>query len=116
MVKRRIVTSKEKEDALIRAIHGGTKLSGSEGLKEVYKARKKLYELLQPVVEEIAGHYMGRGVSAKDLIKSGNVGIRKALLHYDISKKYKFSSYCTWWIRAEIHKLLGLPVDSRKPS
>jgi len=37
MVKRRIVTSKEKEDALIRAIHGGTKLSGSEGLKEVYK-------------------------------------------------------------------------------
>lgn len=111
-MSRRISTSKAKEDALLRVIVKGMRVNASSAeVMDSYEKRKEIFILLQPVVEGIVEFYQGKGFSKKDLIKAGNIGIRKALLHYDITKKYKFSTYSTWWIKAEIHKLLGLPVD-----
>ena len=74
-------------------------------------AREILIARCQPVVEAISRAYVTHDVVANKLVKYGNGGLLKAIEKYDTSKRYRFIVYATWWIRAEIHRFLGLSVD-----
>ncbi|MBI4098945.1 hypothetical protein HY442_00260 [Candidatus Parcubacteria bacterium] len=62
------------------------------------------------LVKKIAEHYVDskRGLPLRDLIRIGQIGLEKALEHYRPTKRYKFSTYATWWIREAIHRTLGI--------
>jgi len=85
-----ILSSKETDDLIAKA-REGDKL-----------AEEKLIEANLKLVISITKHYFNRGVSTKDLIQQGNVGLIKAIKNFDPSKGYKLSSFAFKWIKNEM--------------
>jgi RNA polymerase primary sigma factor len=58
-------------------------------------------------VVAVARKYAGRnGSRLDDLIQEGNVGLLKAIEHFDAKKNVRFATYAVWWIRAYITRSL----------
>jgi RNA polymerase primary sigma factor len=76
----------------------------------VKKGEKAARELLVrhnlAFVVAISRKYLGRGARLEDLIQEGNIGLLKAVEHFDPFKGTRFSTYAIWWIRAYIQKFL----------
>ncbi len=98
-----ITTTKEQQDELIRIIQGDNE-------KQAENAWLQLFTLLHPLIFSVASKYISSGLNANNLADLAKKGMKKALNTYDPEKDYKFSTYSTWFMRAEIHRKLGLPV------
>ncbi len=71
------------------------------------EARKKLVMSNLRLVISIAKKYLYYGLPLLDLVEEGNLGLLKAVDRYDPSRKCKFSTYATWWIRQAITRSLS---------
>jgi RNA polymerase primary sigma factor len=70
-------------------------------------AREHLGQANTRLVISIAKRYRGYGIPFTDLIQDGNVGLMRAIDHYDHRTGYRFSTYATWWIRQAVTRSLS---------
>lgn len=71
------------------------------------EARRILAVSNLPFVVAVAKKFAGRGGHRlDDLIQEGNVGLMKAIEHFDPKKNVRFATYAVWWIRAYITRYL----------
>ena len=83
--------SREEENKIAREAAQGNKA-----------ARDKLIRANLRFVVKIAKKYRGLGLPLLDLISEGNIGLMKAIEHYDVEKGFHFITYAVWWIRQSI--------------
>ena len=66
---------------------------------------KALHELIQSytrLVVAIAAKFKNYGLPMGDLIQEGNIGLMEAASRFKPDLENRFSTYATWWIRAQI--------------
>ncbi len=59
------------------------------------------------LVVSIAGRYTGSGLGVLDLIREGTDGLIRAAEKFEYRRRYKFSTYATWWIRQAISRAIA---------
>jgi len=69
-------------------------------------ARRTLAQANLPFVVAVARKFATRSGRLDDLIQEGNVGLMKAIEHFDPKKNVRFATYAVWWIRAYITRYL----------
>lgn len=70
------------------------------------EARRILAESNLKFVVAVARKFASRGARLDDLVQEGNVGLMKAIEHFDPRKNVRFATYAVWWIRAYITRYL----------
>ena len=66
---------------------------------------KALHEMIRSytrLVVAIAAKFRNYGLPMGDLIQEGNIGLMEAAARFDPSLEYRFSTYASWWVKAQI--------------
>ncbi len=77
----------------------------ARALRGDVEARQTLAVRNLPFVVAVAKKFSSRA-RLEDLIQEGNVGLMKAIEHFDSRKNVRFATYSVWWIRAYISRYL----------
>ncbi|MGE5241433.1 MAG: RNA polymerase sigma factor RpoH [Bacteroidota bacterium] len=97
--------------AYVRAVNALPVLSAEEERKlarryrrhnDLDAARQLVLSQLRHVVR-VARGFSGYGLPQADLIQEGNIGLMKAVKHYDPARKVRLMSFAIHWIKAEIY-------------
>lgn len=109
MIKNARLLTSEDEVRLSNIIKGGGP-NAKRAKEEFEKANIRL-------VVAVARKYMEKlnyGMELDDLITMGYFGLAKAVVKFDASKGYRFSTYATWWIKQAITRGLIEEEDAIK--
>ena len=96
LIKRYALLTQEEEFAL------ATRFRDENDLEA---ARQLVLSHLRVVVS-VARGYAGYGLPQADLIQEGNIGLMKAVKHYDPDYGVRLVSFALHWIRAEINEFV----------
>ena len=96
LVKRYALLTQEEELALATRFRDENDLDA---------ARQLVLSHLRVVVS-VARGYAGYGLPQADLIQEGNIGLMKAVKHYDPDFGVRLVSFALHWIRAEINEFV----------
>jgi RNA polymerase primary sigma factor len=69
--------------------------------------QKELLEGNLRFVITVSKQYQNQGLDLCDLIAEGNLGLMKAIEHFDWTKRLRFISYAVWWVRQSILQSLN---------
>lgn len=75
-------------------------------LDNMKQAFNTLIERNLRLVISIAAKYMGTGIQLADLVQEGNIGLMKAVEHFDCTYGHRFSTYASYWIRQAVTKYI----------
>jgi RNA polymerase primary sigma factor len=81
--------------------------SGNLTEKELESINKELLEGNLRFVITVAKQYQNQGLDFPDLIAEGNLGLMKAISHFDWSRDLRFISYAVWWVKQSILQSLN---------
>jgi RNA polymerase sigma-32 factor len=70
------------------------------------EAARRLVTSHLRLVAKIASGYRGYGLPISDVISEGNVGLMRAMKHFEPDKGARFATYAMWWIKAAIHEYI----------
>lgn len=108
---------KAGEQARTRVKAGDTSVETAQCAEDGTEACDHFTRANLRLVVKVAKSYMHKGMELDDLIQEGNLGLLKAVVKFDPTKGWKFSTYATWWIRqsvtralAEQSRTIALPV------
>lgn len=65
-------------------------------------AALKLVECSIRYLPRLAKRFVGYGIPMSDLVSEGSVGLMKAVDKFDPNKGFRFMSYATYWVRAQL--------------
>jgi RNA polymerase sigma-32 factor len=85
--------TRAQEQDLVRRWHEG---GDERALQELIAAHGRL-------AVSAASKFHGAAVPFDDLVQQGYVGLLKAAMRFEPSRDVRFSTYATWWVRAEIY-------------
>lgn len=113
-MKKTINTSNNSLSLYFNEVEGGKLLTRAEEQdlskkKEAgdARARDKLIRYNLRLVASIAKNFQGQGCDLEDLIQEGNIGLMDGIDRFDWRRGLKISTYCTWWIRQRIDRLIS---------
>ncbi len=101
-------------DAFIRAANAAPILSIEEERRlanrlrqegDLQAAQQLVFSHLRLVIS-VARGYLGYGLAFADLIQEGNVGLMKAIKHYDPDRGVRLMTFSVHWIRSEIQEYI----------
>jgi RNA polymerase nonessential primary-like sigma factor len=69
-------------------------------------AKDEMIERNLRLVIALARHYQNAGVPLEDLVQEGVLGLIRAVEKFDASRRLRFSTYATWWIREGVQRAL----------
>jgi RNA polymerase primary sigma factor len=95
-INRYPLLSREEEENLTRRAAAGDR-----------EAKERLVRANLRFVVAVAKRYRTKDIPLLDLINEGNIGLLKAVEHFDMNKGYHFISYAAWWVRQSILKALS---------
>lgn len=106
-------TERDGMSSYLRNLGGHKQLTREEEYELSKRARKgdewaknELARANLPFVVSVARKFAHRGHRLDDLVQEGNVGLMKAIEHFDSKKQVRFATYAVWWIRAYITRYL----------
>ena len=67
-------------------------------------AENDLAELSSVFIKAVAKQYVGKGLTADELIAASRHGLIRASHKFDKSRGFKFASYAVWWMREAIQQ------------
>lgn len=71
------------------------------------EARERMINGNLRLVVKIARDFEGYGMPVTDLINEGNIGLMKAVEHFDPERGVKFSTYSAYWIKQSVKRCLS---------
>jgi RNA polymerase primary sigma factor len=87
-------------------------------LKKYRGAKRDLTEANLRLVVFVAKRFTGMGLSFTDLIQEGNIGLMRAVVKFDYTRKNRFATYAVHWIRqsvvraiADQSRVIRIPVN-----
>ncbi|MBI2636355.1 sigma-70 family RNA polymerase sigma factor [Candidatus Peregrinibacteria bacterium] len=70
-------------------------------------ARDRMVLANTRLVVSIAKLYRNRGLSFRDLISQGNLGLMRAVDKFEPERGFKFGTYATWWVRQSFQRAIA---------
>lgn len=86
------ILSYEEEQDLVERLHKNNDMAAGRALVLAHLR----------LVIAIARSYLGYGIPHADLIQEGNIGLLKAIKHYDPTHGARLMTFAEYWIRSEI--------------
>ncbi len=71
------------------------------------RAREPLVAGCLDCVFSVALEYRRWGVPMEDLVQEGNIGLLKAVEHFDVGRGVRLATYARFWVRAEIREYVA---------